>query len=604
MRPFLDLPIKSKLMLVMTLTSVLALALACGGFLIFEIASDRRDLLRVLRVRAGIFADNSTAALAFNDPKAATETLATLKADPFMVSACIYSKEGQPFASFLRAGEKAGCPAQPEADGHRFTLHRLVMVQGIFFQGERIGTIYLEQDLRQIYRSVALFLAIALVVLLISSYAAFVLSARFQKLVSEPILDLARTAKDISRKGDYSARALRRSADELGVLVDGFNEMLGQIQARDNTLRETLSRYEATLESTADGILVVDNEGKIVSFNRRFVEMWKLPDDVLAIHDEDRALAFVLDQLKAPEAFLSRVRELYAQPQAESLEYVYFKDGRVFERYSHPQQMGEKILGRVWSFRDVTLRKRAEAELRKLTLELEQRVAERTAELSTLNKELESFSYSVSHDLRSPLRAIDGFSLALLRDLSGKLDPAQLDRLQRIRTAARRMGEIINDMLTLAHVARSEMRREQVDLSQLARGVAATLKESQPEREVAIEIDPGAQVQGDSHLLRIVVENLLSNAWKFTSKTPRARIEFKVLEQEGRPVYVVRDNGVGFDPAFSDRLFKPFVRLHSSAEFPGTGVGLATVSRIIGRHGGRVWAEGAPGKGAAVYFTL
>jgi len=243
--------------------------------------------------------------------------------------------------------------------------------------------------------------------------------------------------------------------------------------------------------------------------------------------------------------------------------------------------------------RDITERKRAEEELRL-----------RNAQLDAANKELETFSYSVSHDLRAPLRSIDGFSQALLEDCADKLDVGEKSNLDRIRAAARRMGLLIDDLLNLARVARSEMRRERVDISDLARVVVADLKKTQPERRVEFRIEGGMEATGDPQLLRLVYENLIGNAWKFTSKREFAQVEIGRSHENGTRAYFVRDNGAGFDQAYAGKLFGAFQRLHGMTEFPGTGVGLATVQRIIHRHGGKIWAEGAVDQGASFYFTL
>jgi light-regulated signal transduction histidine kinase (bacteriophytochrome) len=235
---------------------------------------------------------------------------------------------------------------------------------------------------------------------------------------------------------------------------------------------------------------------------------------------------------------------------------------------------------------------------------LERRVAERTAQLEKANKELESFSYSVSHDLRAPLRSIDGFSQSLLEDCAGKLDPRSTDYLHRVRASAQRMGELIDDLLQLSRVGRAELRREPVDISELARTVVGELLQREPDRQVEVEIEEALVAEVDSRLMRVVLDNLLGNAWKFTAKAARPRVQVSSDRAADGPVYFVRDNGAGFDMAYADKLFLPFQRLHRECEFPGTGIGLATIHRIIDRHGGRVWAEGAVGRGATIYFTV
>jgi len=227
------------------------------------------------------------------------------------------------------------------------------------------------------------------------------------------------------------------------------------------------------------------------------------------------------------------------------------------------------------------------------------------AQLEAANKELEAFSYSVSHDLRAPLRSIDGFSQSLLEDCGDKLDPTERDHLNRVRAAAGRMATLIDDLLNLSRITRSELKRETVDLSAVAQSIVADLKKlDEGKRQVEVHIQEGMTAVGDPHLFRILLQNLLDNSWKFTSKHPTARIEFGCASSGNGPTFFVKDDGAGFDPRYASRLFGAFQRLHGVSEFPGTGIGLATVQRIINRHGGRVWAEGAVEKGAAFYFAF
>ena len=249
---------------------------------------------------------------------------------------------------------------------------------------------------------------------------------------------------------------------------------------------------------------------------------------------------------------------------------------------------------------DITKLEQAEAALRRQRGEL----ARSNAELIAANKELEAFTYSVSHDLRAPLRAIDGFSQALLEDYSDRLDSAGRGHLERVRHAAQRMSGLIDDMLNLSRVTRCELHREKLDLSAMAKLIAADLQEAEPGRRVEFVIANGLTAVGDPQLLRAAMENLLRNSWKYTSGHATARIEFGKTDKKGKHSFIIRDDGAGFDPRYADRLFGAFQRLHTTKEFSGTGVGLATVQRIIHRHGGEIWAEGAVEKGATFYFTL
>ena len=225
-------------------------------------------------------------------------------------------------------------------------------------------------------------------------------------------------------------------------------------------------------------------------------------------------------------------------------------------------------------------------------------------ELEQVNQELEMFAYSISHDLRAPLRSIDGFSLALLEDHAEQLDHEGEDYLRRIRAASKRMASMIDAILHLSRIGRYEMRRKQVNLSALAQDIAADLKVTDPDRQVEFVIAEGVVASGDPALLRIALENLIGNAWKFTQRLESARIEFGVMRRGKKTVYYVRDDGVGFDMKYVDKLFVPFQRLHSTMEYTGTGIGLASVQRVVRRHGGDIWAESVLNKGTTFYFTL
>ena len=252
---------------------------------------------------------------------------------------------------------------------------------------------------------------------------------------------------------------------------------------------------------------------------------------------------------------------------------------------------------------DITERKRAEEEVRRLNEELEERVRQRTAELEASTRELDAFAYSVSHDLRAPLRSLAGFSEVLLEDYADVIDEVGRGYLQRIEANAGRMARMIDDLLDLSRATRVELRRQQVDLSAVAHDVVAELRDADPAREIDVSVADGLSAGGDPHLIRLVLRNLLGNAWKFTARREPAVIEVTRADPDGK-VFVVRDNGAGFDMRYAAKLFDPFQRLHANADFEGTGIGLAIVHRIVQRHGGRIWAEGAVDHGASFSFTL
>ena len=403
---------------------------------------------------------------------------------------------------------------------------------------------------------------------------------------------------------EFPAEASISKLDENGRTI--FTAILRDVTAHrkaEEALLQSEERYRVLAESALTGVyLIQDNlfqyvNPALASIFGYMVEevIGKLgPGDLVA--PDDRAI--VAENIRKRAA--GEVRDIRYAFQGLR------KDGRVIDVEVHGVRSYYKgkpaVIG---TLLDITERKRAEEEIRRLNAELEQRVVERTAQLEAANKELEAFSYSVSHDLRAPLRGIDGFSQALLEDYADKLDDQGRSYLQRVRSASQRMAELIDDMLKLARVTRAPMQCEPVDLSALAQTITAELRRTEPQRPVEIDIQPGLSAACDPKLLRVLLENLLANAWKFTGRQARPRIEFGALSGDrGVPVYFVRDNGAGFDMAYAGKLFGAFQRLHTPAEFPGTGIGLATVQRIVHRHGGRTWAEGAVGQGATLLFTL
>lgn len=312
-----------------------------------------------------------------------------------------------------------------------------------------------------------------------------------------------------------------------------------------------------------------------------------------AVMDRIRA---VITRMYAEESALLVRRSAAAHSEVHKLFWIVFLGNGV----------SFTLLTAVFLFvlRENRLGSRAEIELREANQNLEERVKTRTADLTATNKELEAFSYSVSHDLRAPLRSIDGFSRILIEDCHMKLDEEDLDNLMRVRAASQRTGQLIDDLLQLSRLTRTEMLQESVDLSKLVRQVADGLQQAEPQRRVKFVIEPNLIATADKNLIRILLQNLLGNAWKFTGRNDEAKIEFGRVIQEGDPAFYVRDNGAGFDMTYAHKLFGAFQRLHSADEFPGTGIGLATVQRVILRHGGRVWAESKLNQGTTFYFTL
>jgi len=344
------------------------------------------------------------------------------------------------------------------------------------------------------------------------------------------------------------------------------------------------------IEASLDPLVTISPAGKIMDVNHAATQAIGIPREKLIGTDFS---SYFTDPAKAQEGYQQVFEHGFVTDFPLTIQNV---DGRLIDvLYNASVYKGERgnVLGVVAAARDVTVQKQAEREIQR-----------RTAELQVANEELEAFSYSVSHDLRAPLRAIDGFSQALLEDFSSQLNETGRNYLDRVRAATQRMGHLIDDMLALSRITRSEMRHQTVNLSAMATEILTELQRSEPDRKVAWHVQSGLEVEGDVRLLHIALENLLGNAWKYTSRQAQPRIEFGEIRNNEGKEYFVRDNGAGFDMAYAGKLFGAFQRLHPSTDFPGTGVGLATVQRIIHRHGGSVRGEGSPGEGATFYFTI
>ena len=469
--------IRSKLVKAMMLTSTTVLLFMGALFVTHDIVSFRQLLAESLVTRANILAANSTAALAFQNPEDAGQVLGALKTDPRMIAAALYDEHGRLFATYPAGAPTGTVPAESGPAGRRFEKSDLIVSQPVTEEGQRVGAIYLKSDLRDLEDRARVDVTVVLLAVLGSIGVAFALSTWLQRRIAQPVLDLARVVQSVSEHKDYSVRSKTVGDDEVGVLAEAFDEMLGEIQTRDK-------------------------------------------------------------------------------------------------------------------------------EIRLLNADLERRVVARTAEFEAANKELEAFSYSVSHDLRAPLRHIDGFVELLTKHAGAILDEKGRRHLTTISSAARKMGALIDDLLAFSRMGRVEMRKISVNLASLAEEVVQDLKVDAKDRRVEWKLGQLPTVHGDPAMLRLVFQNLFSNAIKYSGPREAARIEVDAQPQNGEIVVSVRDNGVGFDPTYAHKLFGVFQRLHGPAEFEGTGIGLANVRRIVNRHGGRTWAEGAIGQGATFYFSL
>ena len=387
-------------------------------------------------------------------------------------------------------------------------------------------------------------------------------------------------------------------------VIVNLRDITERKQAEDE-LQQSEIKYRTLFESANDAIFLLDHD-MFIDCNQKALEMFRCTREQIIGQPPYRFSPEVQPDGRNSTEQAQEKNNTVLKGQPQFFEWKHCRyDGTLFDAeisLNFISDMGKNYIQAIC--RDITERKQTEEYLKKYREHLEELVRERTIKLESSNKELEAFSYSASHDLRAPLRSIDGFSQALLEDCEDKLDMQGKDYLIRIRAATKRMADLIEDLLQLSRLTRTEMNIEKINLTRIARSVIDELQKSHPQRHVEIKIGDGLEDTADSRLMRITLENLLGNAWKFTEKQVKAVIEFGCTEEGGKKVYFIRDNGVGFDMAYVDKLFAPFQRLHNEEEFPGTGIGLALVRRIIHRHGGKVWTEGQTDKGATFYFSL
>ena len=391
-------------------------------------------------------------------------------------------------------------------------------------------------------------------------------------------------------------RSLDISSAEMSDINHQLQKEIDERQAAEDELRQTVSLLAATLEATADGILVVDRKGRIKGYNERFATLWQIPDSVLESGSDDQALEHVLRQLEDPDGFLAKVRELYDTPAAQSLDVIRFRDGRVFERGSKPQFIDDDIVGRVWSFRDITRRVQADQEQARLVAELENA----NQDLAHVNQELQDFAYIVSHDLKAPLRGIKTLAGWLAADYGEKLDADGTEQLQLLIGRVERMHGLIDGILQYSRVGRIKDEMGPVDLSTLVPDIIDMLA---PPANITIVVQDDLPVIHAEYTKTVqIFQNLVSNAIKYMDK-PQGHIVIECVEADGYWRFNVTDNGPGIDEKHFVKIFQMFQTLSPRDECESTGVGLAVVRKIVETHGGRIWVESEPGEGSTFLFT-
>lgn len=479
------LSIKKKLTIIIMASTLFTVALLSSVFIAYEYVSLRNSMVNEFSTISKILANQSHAAIVFNDNDTLQENVESLSLHDDVEASCIFNEVDEVIASFHKNIDKSqpnnslasSCPDHPSRNLSQFDEHFYQTAKPIVLDGETVGLLYVRVSLKRLNSHITTYAMATGIFSLLVILAVFIISSFLQNYITTPLTLLKNTARQVTNKRDYSLRATKESHDEIGDLVDTFNAMLSTIQDQNHIITE-------------------NSEG------------------------------------------------------------------------------------------------------------LEIKVNERTKELAMANKELEAFSYSVSHDLRAPLRAIDGFSKALLEDYGTELDQTAHDYLKRVRSASQKMGILISSLLQLSRVTRKEIKDTHFDFTEMITHVVSQLQQEEPSRNINIKIQPEMFILADPQLMEVAMDNLIGNAWKYTKYEERPEIEIGYYVENGHTIYFIKDNGAGFDERYAKNLFTAFQRLHSPEQFDGTGIGLATVYRIMQRHHGDIWAKSTLDEGATFYFTL
>lgn len=581
-------------MAILMLTSGIVLLLTCGAFFTYELTTFNEKAFQGLSTLGDVIASNSTASLAFDNEGDATEVLSALQARPQIIAAALYDADGKLFARYPARLSADSFPRRPEPDGFRDEGSRLIgympVVQG---DNSRLGTLLLVSDKEAVHDRLRSYTALALVVMLVSFAVAYLVSAALQGQISRPILAMAETAKAISQRGDYSVRATKFGEDELGLLTEAFNHMLGQIEEQNRAIHESHERLNLALKASDVGTWVWDIAHSRISFDEFTYPLFGLQSgSFTGAYEAFLALVHRDDRVRVRAEMQAAVS---TNAPYESIFRVRWPDGTIHDISARgkvfPGADGQssRMTGAFW---DITERKRAEERLRGLLVELERS-----------NKELELFAYVASHDLQEPLRMVSSYTQLLERRYSDKLDDDAREFIAYAVDGASRMQRLINDLLDFSRVGTRGRALAPTDVAEILETIRANLSMAIEESGAVVTSDDMPQIVADAGQIGQLMQNLIGNALKFRNGA-KPHVHVRAVERDDAWEFSVHDDGIGIDPEYFQRIFVIFQRLHTKGDYPGTGIGLALCKRIVERHGGRIWVESKPHEGSIFYFTI
>ena len=624
-----NISIKDKLILIIMLTCITGLVLAGAAFIGWEWSTFRSNMVQTVSTQAEMIAENCKASLAFQDAKDAEKTLSALHVEPSIVFGCVYTKDGKFFATYYRDfAEIKVHPSKFMESGYSFGEGFLTVFKPIVLDSATIGIVCLRSDLHPMYAMLKRNIGTIIAVLFLSSFVAFLVSSQLQKVISRPILSLAKVAKDVSEKKDYSTRAIKHSNDEIGLLIDAFNEMLEQIQQRnlelvdakeklevrveertaeltsaneqltleidirkkvEEQLRKTEEKYRIQFEGSLDAIFVADAEtGILIDCNPAAIRLvGREKSELIGKHQQ------ILHPPEMIEGeFSNTFRQHTKEKQGQTLETrIITKTGKIRDvaiKASLIEVRGKKLLQGI--FRDITENKKAET-LRNQLLE----------QLASANQELKDFAYVVSHDLKAPLRGIKTIADWISTDYADKLDNNGKEQLSLLANRVDRMHNLIDGILQYSRIGRVEEEKVQVNLNEFLLEIIDMLA---PPENITITIENELPtITSEPTRITQVFQNLLSNAVKYMDK-PNGQIKVGCVEEDNFWKFNVTDNGPGIEEKYFEKIFKIFQTLAPRDEFESTGIGLTVVKKIVELHNGKIWVESKVGEGTTFFFTL
>ena len=604
--------IKHKIIAIILSITFLCISVGVAFFAFWDINRIKSDIQSNLQLHTKLIADYCIVPLTFGDNVQATEALSRLQYIDFVETGCLYDKDGNIFATYPDTLSQNDLVLIPSQDGCVYRDNYFYSQQSALFKGEIYGTLLIKANSKRLVElksKLAIFLPLGALVIVFLSY---LLAGMMQRIISKPILKLKDHIESVANNQDFTHVIVSVRNDEIGSLYDGFNNLLKQInrrqQERDRAVekrRLSEEKYKLLVDSAPMPICFVDNSGAVTFMNASFKEV--LGYSVLDIPTLDSWW-----QIAFPESEYQKwvINNWYSgfnktvdgDSGVSSDEYkVVCKGGDIRYFIVSSIKLNDGILT---TFIDITDRNQAREDILKLNEDLELRVKQRTIQLEAANKELEAFAYSVSHDLRAPLRAIDGFTQILTEEYISKLDDEGKRLGDIIQSNTKKMGKLIDDLLAFSRIGRASINMTLIDMSCMVNAIYHEITTENQRLNHQFSIAELPNLVADTNMMRQVWINLISNAVKYSGNRDPAIIEVSGYQENNNLVYCIKDNGVGFNMKYENKLFGVFQRLHSDAEFEGTGVGLALVQRIVHRHDGNVWAKSIVDKGAEFYFSI